>query len=495
MPRHEIHDVVQIGFGPVGKAMAALLGRAGLRVAVVERWPRERAHTRDGHLDREIWRILQSVGVTEESEDAQFRALDAVVRELPSVSVYCGWEAIALRRHTDHVEVRLRSAYLDVFGRRVLGDDERTVRARYLVGADGADSFVRRHIDCGRTDFGFRETWLVADVETADKAIAALGLPQPEGLSRPHCSFRTGENHRRFQFALAPGESREEADQPDAVWRLLNAGGVTTANTTLIRHSTSTFHAEITDRWSDGRVFLVGDAAHRLPPFTGQGLASGLRDAKALAWRLALAARGIGGPAVLESYQRERAQHVATLIQLSMTAEQFARDIGSFVAAPGSRLDAWKPFAHSAFPAPPPFPHLCGDLLADCMRGDIVGTLAPQGRISVDGATARFDDVFGSGWILLTAPGVHAGLDARRTAVLEHLGGTFVALSPPGSGGEVIDIDDHYAGYFDHTGSVAILYRPDFYVFAAATTAAAIPTLVDDLDRKLGTIVPAQLTR
>lgn len=395
MPRNDIYDVAQIGYGPVGRTVAALLGRAGHTVAVVE--PRPIASHGIGieYLDRESLRILQSLGIAPRlsgttSQDLQ-ENLDAIVCTLPNVSVHRGWKAVALIQQSDHVEVRCRSIYLGVAGEQFLGDDERIIRARYLVGADGANSFIRARIGARRIDFGPTGTWMVAD------------------------------------------------------------------------------------RWREGRIFLAGDAAHLMPSTISEGLCSGLRDAKALTWRLDLALRGIGRLRLVDSYQRERAPHIAELIQI-LAASAFEP----------SSLDR---------PPTPPSPALIDGFLCPHSGTSVVGTFAPQGRIAVSGTIGRFDDILGSGWVLLTAPDVDIRLDLRRTALLEHLGGKFVALTTPESNGEIVDIDDHYTRYFQDHGLAAILYRPDFHIFAATTDSACVPALVDELDTSMGAVIPPLLTR
>ncbi|MCP2320136.1 3-(3-hydroxy-phenyl)propionate hydroxylase [Nocardia amikacinitolerans] len=526
MSDNEIYDVAVIGYGPVGQTMAALLGSAGHTVAVFERWPSLYGRARAGHIDHEIMRIFQSIGIAERLEEDMFRAnkyvfrnaegetlmtfdwdrdgisgwpsdyimyqpyiedaLDDKVRDLTSVNVFRGWEAASIERHTDHVQVEFRSVHF-IGHHKVLGDDARTVRAKYLVGADGANSTVRAHIGSTQTDFGFRETWLVCDLEPLEPLDFGFDNGQICDPARPHCLFQLGKRHRRFEFALLPGESAEQMNDADVAWKLMAPYGVSERNAKLVRQAVYTFQSKLADRWRDGRIFLAGDAAHVMPPFMGQGMCSGVRDAKALAWRLSLALRGIGGAGLFDSYQTERAPHVAALIGMSIEAGRVSCTFDPDVAA--ARDEA---FRRGDVPPPAPFPHLTGGLLGADSGTGVAGTLAPQGRIATAEFTGRFDDVFGASWVLLLAPGVAGHLDAQRTAALEHLGGKIVTLSAPGAGGEVVDVDGYYAAYFAEHGLAAILYRPDFYVFAATSDPGAIASLVDDLEAKLGALVPAE---
>ncbi|NUW33047.1 bifunctional 3-(3-hydroxy-phenyl)propionate/3-hydroxycinnamic acid hydroxylase [Nonomuraea sp. SMC257] len=519
-PRDDIlHDVVLIGYGPVGQTLAALLGQAGHKIAVFERWPRLYGRARAGHVDHEIMRIFQSLGIAERVGRDMFRAtkyvfrnaggetlltfdwdadgisgwpsdyimyqpsiedaLDAAVRAQPTVSVHQGWEATALTRHEDHVEVTLRESTGSRTGKGVLGARTRTVRGRYLVGADGANSFVRTRLGTTQTDFGFRETWFVCDLEPKVALDFGFDNGQVCDPARPHCLFQLGTRHRRFEFALLPGEDPERFGDPRTAWKLLAPYGVTPDKADLVRHAVYTFQARLADRWRRDRILLTGDAAHVMPPFMGQGMCSGIRDAKALAWRLDLVLRDLAGDALLDSYQVERAPHVETLIQMSVEAGRVSCTFDPEIAA--ARDEA---FRRGEVPPPPPFPHLLDGLLdteAGGRAAEVVGRLAPQGRVRTGGRTGRFDDVVGHGWTLLLAPGTGCDLTTGQAALLDRLGARVVAI-----GEDPADVDGYYADYFARTGVSMILYRPDFYVFGAAETSGAMGRVVDALGRAIG---------
>jgi 2-polyprenyl-6-methoxyphenol hydroxylase-like FAD-dependent oxidoreductase len=203
MPRNDIYDVAQISYGPVGRTVAALLGRAGHTVAVVERRPAVPSRIGMRHLDRDCLRILQSLGIaprlaastTQHLEDV----LDPVVHVLPTVTIHRSWEAVALVQHPDHIEVRCRSIYLGDAGEPILGDEVRTVRARYVIGADGANSFVRDRIGSRRLDFGPHGSWIVADRWRALRVFVAgdAAHVMPPTISESICSGLRDRRHSR----------------------------------------------------------------------------------------------------------------------------------------------------------------------------------------------------------------------------------------------------------------------------------------------------------
>lgn len=512
------YDIVLIGYGPVGQTLAALLGQAGHRVAVFERWPRLYGRARAGHVDHEIMRIFQSLGIAEQLARDMFRAtkyvfrnaagetlltfdwdadgisgwpsdyfmyqpsiedaLDAAARAQPSVSVYQGWEATALISHEDHVEVALCATPESRAEKESLDARTRTVRGRYVVGADGANSFVRTQLGTPQTDFGFEETWFVCDLEPKARLDIGFDNGQVCDPARPHCLFQLGTRHRRFEFALLPGEDPERFDEPRTAWELLAPYGVTPESAELVRHAVYTFQAKLADTWRRDRILLAGDAAHVMPPFMGQGMCSGIRDAKALSWRLDLVLRDLAAETLLDSYQTERAPHVETLIQLSVEAGRVSCTVDPEIAA--ARDEA---FRRGEVPPPPAFPHLLDGLLdtdAEGKAAEVVGKLAPQGRVRTGGRTGRLDDVLGHGWTLVLSPGTACDLTAAQAAVLDRLDAHVVAL-----GEDPADVDGYYADYFASTGLAMILYRPDFYVFGAAEDGAAVGRVVEALGRAL----------
>lgn len=502
-------DVMIVGFGPVGKLLAIRLGAAGHRIFVAERqhrgYPLPRAVTHDS----EFARILQSVGlapdtipdVTEPYDDmyvwknhAQETLLevdwsgvgpsgwnntyffnqpdledrmDAVIRTLPNVTVLRGWSADVTESGEGSVLTELTNTE---------SGDRTTVRSSYLIGADGANSTVRTFAGIGWHDLGYFFDWLVVDV----KPLPSLKFPhvasQTCDFSRPATMVPGGPGRRRWEFMRLPQETAEELNTTTAAWKMLAPFGIDSGNAELERHSVYTFQAGWAQQWRKGRILLAGDAAHLMPPFAGQGLGAGVRDAMNLSWKLDAVLRGVSDDALLDSYGPERTPHVSRFIDFSMdlgrvicitdTAEAAERDARMIKA----RQDGARPPA-------PPNPQLGSGV----HRGAAGGMISVQGRIQTrpGGPVTRADDTLGGGLLLVKDGQLLNGLDRTRTAALTALGITIATLGKEGPGKPVIDADGTYREWLEQLDSTAVLVRPDFYVYGTATSTDAVQDLVD----------------
>ncbi len=516
-------DVAIVGYGPVGQALSALLGRAGHRVAVFERFEEIYALPRAVHLDHEIMRLLQSLGLADvlaeemvpvhdyqwfgadgeivlrfempglarsgwEADYMFFQpelehALDRLNRTLPTVSVDRGWVAEAIAHSEAGVELTVRRcAEAGTDGSRI--GETRTVRARWLVGADGANSFVREASGISRRDLGFQERWLVVDTEPHEMEV--LGhLPiacQWCDPARPTTHIQSGPRHRRWEFMLLPGEREEEFADPNRVWDLLEPW-YRPQDGPVIRSTVYEFRSMLAERMRQERIVLVGDAAHLTPPFLGQGLCSGLRDAANVAWKLDLALRGVADEGLLDTVESERQPQNEAVIGLAVELGKVLCQLDPQAA---SERDAMLRQAGS----PPPLelaPLGAGVLKRRDAGGSdpLAGTLGVQGVIARDGDGGRFDDVVGGGFALIvTAGDPLAGFSAEQRALIDMLPITVASLDSEARGG-VRDVDGRLSAWLAEHRVHAVLVRPDFYVFGSAASADEVGALLDDLASQL----------
>jgi 2-polyprenyl-6-methoxyphenol hydroxylase-like FAD-dependent oxidoreductase len=507
----------------VGQALAALLARAGHRVVVFERFREIYRMPRAVHLDHEIMRLLQSLGLADvlaeemvPVRDYQWFGADgelllrfdredlapsgweasymffqpeleaAIHRDacIPSgVTVERGWVAEGLEDRHDHVELTVHQVREAQPGQLARTGEHRTVRARWLVGADGANSFVRETVGISRRDLGFQERWLVVDAEPHDMG-ALAHLPtasQRCDPARPTTIVQSGPRHRRWEFMLLPHEQPSDFEDPDRVWALLEPW-YRPQDGPLTRSAVYEFRSMVADRMRNGRVLIVGDAAHLTPPFLGQGLCSGLRDAANMAWKLDLVLRGVAHERLLGTIEAERQPQNEAVIRLAIELGKVLCQLDPQAAAERDKM------LRAAGP-PPPLelaPLTAGLLHQPIGEPDaLAGTLGVQGVVERAGRKGRFDDVVGRGFQLIVAGGDPlAHLSDRQRTLLDTLEVAVASLDPAAPQG-VSDCDGRLTAWLSEHNAHAVLARPDFYVFGGAASPEAVPALLDDLRTQL----------
>jgi hypothetical protein len=298
--------------------------------------------------------------------------------------------------------------------------------------------------------------------------------------ARPTTLVSGGPSRRRWEFMRLPGESLDDLNSEQTAWRLLAPWNVTPQNATLERHTVYRFQARWVDTWRNGRLLLAGDAAHQMPPFAGQGMCSGLRDAANLAWKLDLVLADKAPDGLLDTYPSERIPHVRAIINFSM-------ELGKVICVPdpaeaAARDAVMIAAAKSGQQLTPPPPLGIGDgVLLD---GDPhAGRLFVQGRVQRGARIGLFDDVIGRGWTLLSpSTDPTTRLDTNAAAFFTSIGGISAQI---GADGPVRDLDGVYGKWFAEAGVAVVLQRPDFYVFGTAARVDAVGKLINHVRHAL----------
>ena len=481
--------VVIVGAGPTGVTAATLLAQYGVDSLVLDRWPDVYPQPRAVHLDDEIYRILARLGIADEfaaiSRPAHgLRLLDNTMRVLaefrrdtarsingfPQANMFDQPEFEVLlrnnlKRHphatlrgdtevtgiTDQGDGRARVAFTDRSDGR-----EHAVEADYVLGCDGANSVVRAEIGSAMRDLKFEQRWLVVDVATEADLGQWEGVHQVCDPDRAGTYMRIGDARYRWEFRLLSGETAEDYASLTALKPQI-APWTTHADDDeleLIRVTEYTFRAQIADTWRRGNVFLLGDAAHLTPPFIGQGMGAGLRDAVNLSWKLAAVLAGDLPRAVLDSYEQERKPHTRALIRLALTVGRSMTsggELGNLIRrivipqmrhVPGLRDKV----VDSATPAL----RLSALVHRSPRQQKLAGKLCPNPVLS-DGR--RLDEHLGTGFALISAVPVNAEQRAR----LQRRGAT---LHIAGAGTDLAD-------WLRRGRSAAAVIRPDRTVMRA----------------------------
>jgi 3-(3-hydroxy-phenyl)propionate hydroxylase len=493
-------DVAIVGCGPVGVVLAALLGQAGLRVHVCDRLPGVHEIPRAIALDHEILRVFQQIGVIEAvmphiepfTPSEYFGVDGQLIRRMtmvappypqghvpsavftqPPVERVLRQRVAALPSVTLALGVEMTGLAQDEHGVSLSYADGSRVRALYAVGCDGGSSGVRERLGIALEDLDFDEPWLVVDVLVNERGLAKLPVTsvqycEPE---RP-CTMVIGpKNHRRWEISLKPGEDPREAATPERTWQLLSRW-LTPEDGRLWRQSSYRFHALVAETWRAGRVFIAGDAAHMQPPFLGQGMCQGIRDAANLAWKLAAVLRQGGSPALLDSYGIERRAHVRELTTRlkAVGALICERDVAR-ARARDARLLAEGGGVVRDTPRQDILPPLTTGLLHASAGA---GALFPQPLLS-DGAL--MDERFGHGWRLVTDGTLP--IDAPQGVALVDLA-------------RVPEREGVVAAWMARHGVHAALVRPDHCVYGTAGDAASAAAL---LSAWYAALAPMELAR
>jgi flavoprotein hydroxylase len=502
-------DVAIVGAGPVGLVLGIRLAQLGHAVAILEQWPSPYRLPRAVHFDHEVGRIIQSCGVGDEvravSEPAEVyewqngarqtllrfgrvgvaasgwpfssmfcqpefeRVLDERAESLPPLDVRRGVRVRSIEERDDHVVVECVPVELDASQGLVEAPGEVTgVRARYVVGCDGANSTVRDLLDVAVDDRGFFYDWLIVDVILDEPRVFDPINLQVCDPVRPTTAVSGGPGRRRWEFMRLPEERIEDLNQEARAWELLAPWDVHPGNARLERHAVYTFQARVAEKWQVGRVLLAGDAAHQMPPFAGQGMCAGIRDAANLAWKLDLVIRGHAGADLLATYDEERRPSARAAIDFSI-------DLGKVICVPdpddaAARDDAMLATFDGGVSDVPGLPGIASGLVQT--GSPLAGEQFPQG--TVDGQL--FDDRHGVGFRLVTVDPDADGLDPDVVGWFGTIGGAVV---------DVRGVSDDLDAWFRGHGARWALQRPDFHLYGTATDRSGATTLLCDLRDRL----------
>lgn len=475
--KREETEVLIVGLGPVGAVLGVYLGRMGVSAIAIERDKGVYPLPRAAHLDHETMRLLHLAGGAEAVAAAsqplsayEFRnaAGELLMGFTPGSSLApTGWPYSSMF-HQPTLEHALRarlaqmpsvSARLghalngyEIAGEGVVARIEGEegpyeVAARFIVGCDGGNSLVRRTAGIALDDMGFDEPWLVIDtvLKNGVTRLTTVGMQHCDP-KRPVTSMPMAPGRHRWEFMLLDGETPETVTTDEAIAAML-APYADAAALDIERRAVYRFHALVAEKWRQGPVILAGDAAHQMPPFMGQGLCSGTRDAANLAWKIEAVLRGHAGECLLDSYQIEREPHVRMITEMAVSMgkvvctqnaeEARARDEGMLSQPEAARVN--------------------GMLTLEGIKS---GILAGGGIIFPDPGHGpqRLDDAAGYAALLLTRDDCEA---ARAFAAA----GGFTVLCH-----ELPDPNGYLAKLLGD--APAVLVRPDRYVFGIGDPAA-----------------------
>lgn len=493
MTTSDTYDVAVIGYGPTGATAANLLGQIGLKVLVVERDSDVYGRARAISTDEEVMRIWQSVGLAERLQrdmlpDRPLNFVDAdgvpfidlkisprgsghppqqflyqpvvdhVLREgvqrFAGVDVLLEHECLRVVPSGDKVELMLADLRTDTFKR---------FHASYVIAADGGSSPTRGQLGVGYTGRTYTERWVVIDTKVLKEWDAHDRLRFHCNPARPTVDCPTPLGHHRWEYPARATEDEQELLRETAIWKVLGDQGITRQNVKILRAVIYSHHVRVADRWRVGRVFLAGDAAHAMPPWIGQGMSAGVRDAANLGWKLAAVVKGQAPDSLLDSYQAERKPHVTEVTRRACVVGRIITERSAAIAflrnhvlraltrLPG--LDArvqrftWIPDARYR------------EGFFESGGHPAVGWQIPQPWVTdAHGARVRLDDVLGGNWAV-----IHIGAPPPGTHAWTELGVAALRVDEPG-----------LLRWLRRKKVGAVVLRPDGFIYTATKPGQAL---------------------
>lgn len=502
-------DILVVGSGPTGLTAANLAATYGASVLIVDRNPAPLDLPRAVVIDDEGCRTVAAAGLGDPLK-AIIRPADGaryfdehghVVGEVGPGPEEFGWrkrnyfhqpelEAVLRRGLLAHDQATLADGVevlrflQDPDGVTVdvtVGAETRSIWAKVMIAADGAHSPTRQALGFEFPGEAYAQDWIVLDLahDPDDEAVSKFFCDP----ARPWVSIATPFGGRRYEFMLLPGETREDMLRPATLTRLL-APVRPLPPEDITRAVVYRFEARVAAHWGSGRVWLAGDAAHLTPPFAGQGMNAGLRDAHNLAWKAVRVAKHLSAPKILESYEAERREPARAMVRLAVAMGEVVMPVGPDKALLRNALM----FGLQRFPEArdyifgmrfKPRPAYSDGLFigldnADAPPASLVGTMPPNPAVATPTGTDRFDHLLGDGFAL-----VAQDADSRAWLAAADL------EAWPGSPKPIALSDD--AGYADkqsfrplraHRDEI-ILLRPDRYVLGSFRPADADQFLTD----------------
>lgn len=509
-------DVLVAGAGPCGVLLANLLGTYGIGAIVIDRETEVIDYPRAVGIDDESLRSCQSVGLVDavladtlQNMPIRYytswgrclahvmpsarpfgwprrnlflqplleRTLRGGLERFGSIELRVGHELVALNQDDCGVTARIH---------RPSGSPAE-IRARYLVGSDGGRSTVRELIGVPLEGATEPVKWLVVDVE-GDQLDAPYSAVYCDP-DRPVLTIPLPYRHRRFEFRLRDGEDEAAAVLPEHVRGLLAERYGSTPLPEIVRARVYFHHSRVASTFQVGRVLLAGDAAHLQPPFFGQGMNSGLRDATNLAWKLAAVVRGFASPSLLDTYDTERRPHATKMVA-------FATKVGAMYRPRNWVTERLRDLVFRAVQIVPggrdyilqmkykPMPRYTEGVLTGidaASKSDPIGRMFPQPDAETPDGRLRLDDAIGPWFAVLSLTGEIADLDDRSLKWWRSLGARIVRVVAPKShamgapssvadDGRVLTIEDVDGAFRDwrlgRPDDEVIVLRPDRYVAA-----------------------------
>ena len=491
-------DVIIAGCGPTGAALANYLGKNGLTVLIIDREDAIVDYPRAVHIDEEVIRIFQELQVYEQMKTTaikefeyyqlvnprdkvlfEFKPNCSISQEIPS----CNWilqpeierylregfsryPNVLFRNNTECTGFSQDERNVNVNLRDVNTGIEYECKAKYLVAADGGRSNIRKQLNIAMLDFGFRKEWFVVDTEYKGTDSYSEKHKQYCDPKRPTTYVNGVGNHFRWEFMIKDTDAMLSETEFERECLQSLASKVPVADFELIRKKKYCFHTVIAKKWRVKRVFLAGDAAHQMPPFLGQGMCSGIKDVRNLAWKLEVACKvnNAYSELLLDSYFDERFLQVKRIIKM-------ASYLGSFIQYTNQYLTPIRNLVLKAINIlPQDFPDQLIERYLYSYRHStrsifpefrLSGTRLPQPMVQYNGERVYLDKILKEEWTILTNK-----IDITKNDIY---GANIIFVSDKLIGADHIIVSPELVAWFKKKKTDFVIVRPDKTIYGAGT--------------------------
>lgn len=478
------YDLIIIGLGPAGLFAANLFGKKGWKVLGIEQYENRWPHPRAIGMDDEILRVLGSIGLQEEMLTRMHRLKGGYLRhgrnkvfasmDIKSDNEYLEKQYLYYQPELEatleegtkrygKVELRYNHELVDF---QQISEEEvqlkiknkegelLELRANYLIGCDGAKSFVRQKLDIQTHNLNYDGYILKIDAEAKDLS----KFDYDTDYFHKYCSSKkpwirmVGRgNHCRWEFQFKENiEDPKELSNEAALQHIAETGD-DISNLSIINVAFYKYQSLVHKTWRKGNCFIAGDAAHLTPPYAGQGLCGGIRDLVNLSWKLEEVRQKQSSKKILETYRTERAPHFTQYIYIAIFIGYLFKTKLYYLFLAFSYLPFLKNIGGKLYIPPPKLGKGFFAMHSTARR------VIPYCKVAPKGAVIQFIDEFiGSKWTLLSKLPVDNKLQQLAASINI----------------QILDISEKTApnewltNWMESKRIQCALIRPDLYIFS-----------------------------
>ena len=474
------YDVAICGYGPVGSVCSILLAQYGHNVLLIDKnngpSPTARAINTDGEQLRVFdkfdigKKIVKNSNQIERVHFSNSNLEPIQSLNQPMGESAMGWpnqvlfyqpelESFIREKVNDHKNINvIESCELTDFEnfndsvnlKCIKKNKILNFNSKFLIGCDGASSFIRKSLDIKLDDFGYNQKWLVCDAHLTKDINLKNELIQVCNPKRP-CTFLHGRRgHLRFEFKVMPDDNLNDLENKEFIWNLLSPW-INKYNAKLERAVIYNFHACIANEWQKENIFLAGDSAHQMPPFMGAGMGTGVRDVANLSWKINLVLKNIASPEILKTYQKERYPHAKWTIAQTVSIGELIE--GFCAAAEGKKFIPEKKGYDVKFP------HIPSGIYTN-PDDEITGYPVPQPILYIDNKKIKLDKVIESKFVIISNKQIF-NITNKAKQIVKNLNIDFVHITKND------DPDNRFKNIFKKYDYVIV--RPDLYVYGGSS--------------------------